>query len=54
LRQQSDSLAGTANGEAARDLTGRVAAHAVGDDEQPGWAVGTERVLVLLADPPDV
>ena len=38
------------DGGRARDLTGRVAAHAVGDDREPGTGVGG--VLVAFADVP--
>ena len=37
-----------------RDLAGRVAAHAVGDHEQPELLVDEEVVLVVVALPTDV
>jgi hypothetical protein len=43
-----------AHGDGARDLARRVAAHAVGDDEERELLVDEEVVLVVVADLADV
>ena len=50
LDQAHDGL----DGDAAGDLAGVVAAHAVGEHEQADVGIDADRVLVVLAHPADV
>ena len=49
-----DELGDGVDGDARGDLARGVAAHAVGDEEQPGVVLDEERVLVVLPLAADV
>jgi len=49
-----DELQNRLDGNAAGDFTGVIAAHAVGQHEQAGIAIGADRVFVMVADSADI